>query len=223
MASSSHARDTKGEPPTRSTGLPTAGKSSAARSAVERRASRTPAARIGVQFVDEGLGPMPPPGSDEGADLEERARTEKAAALEQLFRSRLSVLIGPAGTGKTTLLRMLCSLPDVALKGLLLLAPTGKARVRLEERTGLRGSGRTLAQFLNRLQRYDGADRRLFPESEGPTLRRLPHGDRGRVLHADRGAAGGTFDSLTNVERLCWSAILASCRPSGQAGRSSIS
>ena len=66
---------------------------------------------------------------------EKSARHEKAAALEQLFRSRLSVLIGPAGTGKTTLLRMLCSLPGLAEKGLLLLAPTGKARVRLEEQT----------------------------------------------------------------------------------------
>src|SRR5262249_36124261 len=33
------------------------------------------------------------------------ARAEKAAALEEIFSSRFSVLVGPAGTGKTTLLR----------------------------------------------------------------------------------------------------------------------
>ena len=51
-------------------------------------------------LVDAGLRQSLP---EEAADrdLEERARQEKAAALEQLYRSRLSVLIGPAGTGKT--------------------------------------------------------------------------------------------------------------------------
>ena len=37
---------------------------------------------------------------------EERARTEKAAILKELAESRLSVLIGGAGTGKTTLLTL---------------------------------------------------------------------------------------------------------------------
>ena len=84
------------------------------------------------ELVDAGLD-EPLPRIPEERELGEQAQREKAAALEQLFRSRPCVLIGPAGTGKTTLLRMLWSLPSLTEKGLLLLAPTGKARVRLEE------------------------------------------------------------------------------------------
>jgi len=85
---------------------------------------------------------------------EELARQEKAAALEVLATSRLSVLIGAAGTGKTTLLKALSSLPDVAAGGLLLLAPTGKARVRMQETIGQEAL--TLAQLLVRSGRYLG-------------------------------------------------------------------
>ena len=153
------------------------------------------------KLVDSGLNqPLP----DDSADrqLEERARHEKASALEQLFRSRLSVLIGPAGTGKTTLLKVLCSMPEVATKGLLLLAPTGKARVRLEEQTGLRGSGRTLAQLLNRLQRYDGATGAYFPKPNSPRCGdyRTVIVDECSMLTEEQLAA--LIDSLTNVERL---------------------
>jgi hypothetical protein len=81
------------------------------------------------------------------------ARAEKAAALEVLAKSRISVLIGPAGTGKTTLLRALCSVPEVAQRGVLLLAPTGKARVRMQTAIGQKAS--TLAQLLVRSGRYD--------------------------------------------------------------------
>ena len=84
---------------------------------------------------------------------EELARQEKAAALEVLATSRISVLVGAAGTGKTTLLRVLTGLPSVSAGGLLLLAPTGKARVRMQEAIGHKAL--TLAQFLLRRDRYD--------------------------------------------------------------------
>ncbi|MFD6393315.1 AAA family ATPase [Nocardia sp. NPDC060259] len=87
-------------------------------------------------------------------EIEEKARTEKAAGLSALYDSPLSVLIGPAGTGKTTLLRALVEYDDVASGGVLLLAPTGKARVQLETKVGQ--PAKTLASFLARTGRYDG-------------------------------------------------------------------
>ena len=87
--------------------------------------------------------------------LESSAREEKTAALKEIAESRLSVLIGPAGTGKTTLLSILCSHPTIASGGILLLAPTGKARVRMEQATkDLQLNGYTIAQFLSP-DRYD--------------------------------------------------------------------
>ncbi len=86
-------------------------------------------------------------------EAEVNARREKVAALEELAASRVSVLIGPAGTGKTTLLSVLCDHPDVRKGGVTLLAPTGKARVQLERNTGIRCQ--TIAQFLLPLDRYD--------------------------------------------------------------------
>ncbi len=152
-------------------------------------------------LVDAGLDERLPADPEERR-LEERARREKAAALEQLFRSRLSVLIGPAGTGKTTLLRMLRSVPGLTEKGLLLLAPTGKARVRLEEQTGMRGAGQTLAQFLIRQQRYDGETGAYFPKPRAPRCGdyRTVIVDECSMLTEEQLAA--LIDSLGNVERL---------------------
>lgn len=151
-------------------------------------------------LVDEGL-KMPLPSNVEERVLEERARTEKAAALEQIFQSRFSVLIGPAGTGKTTLLRMLCALSGVGTKGVLLLAPTGKARVRLEEQTGQRGTGRTLAQFLNAYHRYDGEMAAYFPNRNAPKCGdfRTVIIDESSMLTENQLAA--LFDACSNVER----------------------
>ncbi len=88
-------------------------------------------------------------------EQEPRAREEKTAALEELATSRVSVLIGPAGTGKTTLLSVFCLQPKIQSGGILLLAPTGKARVRMEQSTkNLKLKGYTIAQFLSP-HRYD--------------------------------------------------------------------
>lgn len=95
---------------------------------------------------------------EHGDEDEARAREEKIAALAELAASRVAVLIGPAGTGKTTLLAALCAQPTVRDGGVLLLAPTGKARVQLEKgfaRAGHVPRARTIAEFLVRSGRYD--------------------------------------------------------------------
>lgn len=103
---------------------------------------------------------LPPFAEASDPEQEERAREEKVAALAEIFASRISVLIGSAGTGKTTLLKVLCDRPEVRDGGILLLAPTGKARVRLEAQT--KREGKTIAQFLLALGRYQGETGRYF-------------------------------------------------------------
>ena len=120
-------------------------------------------------------------------DAEERmAREEKAAALATLATSRISVLIGAAGTGKTTLLRALSSLEQVHSGGLLLLAPTGKARVRMQEAIGrdLGAQALTIAQLLVANGRYDHKTHR-YQRSEHDRYNASAHGDSRRMLDAD--------------------------------------
>ncbi|KVH79411.1 hypothetical protein WJ42_06005 [Burkholderia cepacia] len=96
---------------------------------------------------------LPELDSDDSDEL--RARNEKASALAELASSRFSVLVGPAGSGKTTVLQALCRHEDISAKGILLLAPTGKARVQLATKCG--HEAQTLAQFLAAWGgRYDG-------------------------------------------------------------------
>ena len=95
----------------------------------------------------------------QSTEFEERARTEKAAILKELAESRLSVLIGGAGTGKTTLLALLCKSPQIRNGGVLLLAPTGKARVRMSQamkQQGVSITAKTVAQFLSESKRFNG-------------------------------------------------------------------
>lgn len=88
---------------------------------------------------------------------EMKAREEKAAALKEICESRFSVVIGPAGTGKTTLLSILAGQKEIESNGVLLLAPTGKARVRIEQLSRkINITTKTLAQFLIKYDRYDG-------------------------------------------------------------------
>lgn len=90
---------------------------------------------------------------------EEMARQEKASALKELAEARLSVLLGGAGTGKTTLLSLLCSSEKIKNGGVLLLAPTGKARVKMTQAMKMLDitcQAKTVAQFLLKSHRYDG-------------------------------------------------------------------
>lgn len=145
---------------------------------------------------------LPAEGAGPAAETEELARQEKAVALEQLACGRFTVLVGPAGSGKTTLLQVLCDMPEVSAGGVLLLAPTGKARVRLEEATGRLGQGKTLAQFLQEWERYDGASRRYFRNPQAPREKgyRSVIVDECSMLTEDQVVA--LFDALEGVERL---------------------
>lgn len=115
---------------------------------------RLPLAANWPQLLDEALNPFT---KGEPDTQELNARKEKAAALKEIAEARFSVLIGPAGTGKTTLLTILAGQKEVENNGVLLLAPTGKARVRMEEvAKNLNVTAKTLAQFLSGYDRYNG-------------------------------------------------------------------
>lgn len=81
------------------------------------------------------------------------ARDEKATALKILESSRISVLLGRAGTGKTSALGIFASSKAIKAGGVLALTPTGKARVQLEnsfKKTSVEAEFMTVAQFLIR-------------------------------------------------------------------------
>jgi len=155
-----------------------------------------------------------PPEDDE----ERRARAEKAAALAELAESRFSVLAGPAGAGKTTVLGILCSQPKIRSEGILLLAPTGKARVRMQELAeDSTARALTVAQFLNQHGRYDGrSGRYLMSERPKATGFGTVIVDESSMLTEDM--LGALFDALQGVKRFVFVGDPAQLPPIG-AGR----
>jgi ATP-dependent exoDNAse (exonuclease V) alpha subunit len=96
-------------------------------------------------------------------DVERDGLREKEAVLKELSCSRIGVLVGDAGTGKTTVLSILCTQHDIKAGGVLLLAPTGKATVRLME--SMEDAGKdfeslNVAQFLVKSKRFNWKDMR---------------------------------------------------------------
>jgi AAA domain/UvrD-like helicase C-terminal domain len=102
-----------------------------------------------VEAVNEGGGQIDPENPRHDAALKEQAE-----ALERITTRKLSTLVGRAGTGKTTVLGALLKSPQLQKGGVLFLAPTGKARVRLAQKAN--AEAMTVAQFLYSLGRYDG-------------------------------------------------------------------
>lgn len=127
-------------------------------------------------------------------ERDKKARQEKANALNVLSNSRVSVLIGPAGTGKTTLLNILCEQPFISLGTILRLAPTGKARVNMGK------DAKTLATFLYNLERYDPETQQYYMNPDGSQVRYdTVIVDESSMLTEEQLAA--LLDSLTGVER----------------------
>ncbi|QKG28870.1 ATP-dependent DNA helicase [Campylobacter sp. RM16187] len=86
------------------------------------------------------------------------AREEKVEALKILESSKISVLLGRAGTGKTSALGIFASSEQIKNGGVLALTPTGKARVQLENsfnKNGVKAEFMTVAQFLTRSKGFN--------------------------------------------------------------------
>lgn len=103
--------------------------------------------------IDEAKGKF-----DEKNSRHLQALKEQSDALEKITTRKLSVLVGKAGTGKTSTMGGLLRCEKLKNDGILLLAPTGKARVRLGKAAG--ATAMTIAQFLYSLHRYDAIRQR---------------------------------------------------------------
>lgn len=113
-----------------------------------------------VEAIEEGGGRV-----DTSVERYCLAIAEQERALRALCARKLTVLVGKAGTGKTSTLGALVKIPELSQDGILFLAPTGKARVRLSGATNTEAM--TIAQFLHRQGRYDGVRQRpLFQGDE---------------------------------------------------------
>jgi len=93
-------------------------------------------------------------------ESDKNAREEKAHALDVLCNNKISVLIGPAGSGKTTVLEIFEEIKEIKNGGLIKLAPTGKARVKLGH------DAQTIASYLSGLNRYNGAYQIYYPNPD---------------------------------------------------------
>ena len=135
------------------------------------------------------------------------ALDEQVAVLEQITTRKLSVLTGHAGTGKTSVMGALLGCPELREDGVLLLAPTGKARVRLEQ-TARKASeslpvrAYTIAQFLLALERYDTDRQRELFTGEIFRLVRTVVIDEASMLTLDALTAVLLALDLTHVQRI---------------------
>ncbi|MXZ65307.1 MAG: AAA family ATPase [Acidimicrobiaceae bacterium] len=82
------------------------------------------------------------------------ALSEQVHALKVIVSRKLTVLVGRAGTGKTTVLGALSRSSKIG-GAVLFLAPTGKARVRLSRNVEEGNSVQTVAQYLLSQRAYD--------------------------------------------------------------------
>ena len=129
------------------------------------------------------------------------ALAEQVQALERLTTRKLSVLVGRAGTGKTTVLGALLKSSALRAGGVLFLAPTGKARVRLGQKAN--ATAMTVAQFLYQLKRYDGARQRpLFQGKETYRKERTIVIDESSMLTMDDLLATLLALDLGHVDRI---------------------
>lgn len=127
-------------------------------------------AETGVCAKLSAIQTLPPPvNPDEislASSIEERLSIrlseEQLFTLAKLLENRVAILTGGPGTGKTTLIRSLCSVMGKKGERISLAAPTGRAARRLSEVTG------RSAMTLHRLLKYNQNEGRFEMNSEKP-------------------------------------------------------
>lgn len=114
---------------------------------IQRMAKRT---HSDSETPIDWLAPLKVEFGEPTSNRKQLALEEKVTALQKMFSRRLSIVTGGAGTGKTSVLKIFLQ-ELVRVEGrhpILLLAPTGKARVRLS--TSTERNAMTIHQFLLR-------------------------------------------------------------------------
>ncbi|MDY0163486.1 ATP-dependent RecD-like DNA helicase [Desulfobotulus sp.] len=91
-----------------------------------------------------------------------RLSEEQLATLSKLLESRVAILTGGPGTGKTTLIRSVCAVMGERGARILLAAPTGRAARRLSDVTGRK------ALTLHRLLKYNQMESRFEVNTDNP-------------------------------------------------------
>lgn len=128
---------------------------------------------------------------------------EKAEGLKELFESPFSILMGSAGTGKTNLLNIFCNNDAIKNGGVIILTPTGKSRVRVEqESTDSNIEVMTLAQFLRKSGRYSSSAQRyiLRPDQKKTSSYKTLVIDEASMLTEEMLAV--TFDAFVGLDRI---------------------
>jgi exodeoxyribonuclease V alpha subunit len=100
---------------------------------VEELIRGAPSERLG-----DGRRRPAPDGGDSGAGAPSELTAEQQAALEAAFAHRLSVITGGPGTGKTASIKTIAARATERGARVMLVAPTGRAAVRMTEASGLR-------------------------------------------------------------------------------------
>ncbi len=119
-----------------------------------RLRSGLPAQQNWTEIIDQHYGDL----QKNNEENDRKARVEKALALKNLELSKISILLGKAGTGKTSALGIFSSVKEIKSGGVLALTPTGKARVQLEntfKNNNANAVFMTVAQFLSRSEGFD--------------------------------------------------------------------
>ena len=150
-------------------------------------------------------------------ETREQQRVERVAILKELAASRISVLTGGAGTGKTSLLSVLCKSHEIQTGQILLLAPTGKARVRLSqamESQGIVATAKTVAQFLSESSRFNGKTMRYcLSNRQALNVPQTVIIDESSMLTEEMFSS--LLEALTNAERIIFAGDRSQLPPIG--------